>query len=1010
MAETEKLVSVGGWEWDIVKDKWIFSDNWLRIHGCSKRHLKTPELLPMAHPDDLYDIQKALDMVVAEGSDYEIEHRIIRQDTGEERYVRACGRAKLDSYGKTVKLYGSAQDITQQKIREKLLQESEKKYRYLINWAQEGIWVIDQEDNTQFANNNVAKMLGCTCDEMLGKNLFHFMDDEGTYLAKKKLARCRQGVSEQHDFEFIRKDGTRVFTTLVTAPILDNAGKYNGAIASLIDISERKQAEEALKEKTLLLEDISKHMFDMVSLSDLEGNFMFVSDSYERALGYTANEMTGKNIIDLVHPDDVSRIIDEFQTFLKRGGTKKVQYRYQHKSGNYLWLETIGEVLLDENQSPHQIIYSTRDITEHYEINQKLKSNEALFRGLYDNMTSGAAIYKVLNDGSKGSDYIVKNFNNKSLEIEGKTLQQVVGKSLFELRPGIDDYGLVAAMKKVWQTGEPSYFPVKIYQDEVFSSYYENYIFKIPTGEVVTIYNDVTDQKNAEIALKESEERFALAMEFANDGLFDWNLETNEIYYSPMWKRMLGYQDDELPNDFTVWETLTQPEDVKRSWELQNKLINGKLDKFEIEFKMKHKEGHWVDILARANATFDKNNKAIRIIGTHVDISERKKLENQLLQSQKLESIGNLAGGIAHEFNNILSIIIGNNELVMEDLPEWSLARESTEEIRIAGMRARDVVKQLLTFSRRDNAAKTVIDIGSVVKESTKLIRSSTPANIAIRQNLTEDVFSVFGNATQISQLLINLSNNAVDAMPSSGGILTIDLSNETVDGKRHVSLASGQYVKLMVCDNGIGMDKKTLDKIFDPFFTTKEVGKGTGIGLAVVHGIVERHCGSIFADSHLGQGTTFTIYLPIHERLSEDQSDKQTVLASGNERVLYVDDEPSIAKLGKRHLESLGYTAESTTDPLQALKIVKTNPGKFDLMISDMTMPAMTGEHLITEVLKVRPDMPTIICTGYSAKLSKKEAENIGVAAFVMKPLNKAEFAQTIRKVLDEAKGENQE
>jgi PAS domain S-box-containing protein len=650
----------------------------------------------------------------------------------------------------------------------------------------------------------------------------------------------------------------------------------------------------------------------------------------------------------------------------------------------------------------------SKEINERKKTERLLITSESLFRGLYDNMTSGSAIYEVINDGSKGSDYIVKNFNKKSLKIEDQTLDQVVGKTLFDLRPNIDNYGLISAMKKVWETGEPDYFPIKIYQDERFSNYYENYIFRIPTGEVVTIYNDVTDHKNAEIALKKSEERFALAMEFAIHGLYDWNLETNEIYYSPVWKRMLGYEEDELPNDFSVWETLTNPKDVERSWKIQNELINKQRDRFEIEFKMQHKDGHWVDILSRANALFDENNKAVRIVGTHVDITERKKMEEQLQQSQKMESIGVLAGGIAHEFNNILSIIIGNNELVMEELPESGYARESSEEIRIAGLRARDVVKQLLTFSRQDKANKRPLDIGSVVEESMKLIRSSTPRNIDILQNIAEDVAPVLCNPTQINQVLINLCANAYSAMLNTGGVISIDLRNETIENKISsypAKLKPGRYVKLIVSDTGHGMDKDTLDRIFEPYFTTKGIGEGSGIGLAVVHGIVEKHNGVILPKSQLNKGTTFTLLFPAHEGQLEEKEEKHLELPTGNENILLVDDETSILKLGMQRLESLGYSVQGTTDPLEALTMFKSNPDDFDLVITDMAMPNMTGDQLVSEIRKIRYDVPTMLCTGYSQKISKEKAYEIGISAFIMKPLDKTDFAVNVRKVLDEAK-----
>jgi CheY-like chemotaxis protein len=320
-------------------------------------------------------------------------------------------------------------------------------------------------------------------------------------------------------------------------------------------------------------------------------------------------------------------------------------------------------------------------------------------------------------------------------------------------------------------------------------------------------------------------------------------------------------------------------------------------------------------------------------------------------------------------------------------------------------------VKQLLTFSRQGNAVKKALDFTFVVQESIKLIRSSTPVNIKIEQNLSADTYPVMGNDTQINQLLINLCNNAIDALPVKGGLITIELLNETIDilqTKYQTKLKPGQYAKLIVSDNGVGMDKVILDRVFEPYFTTKDIGEGTGIGLAVVHGIVERHGGAIYVDSKPGQGTIFTIFLPAHEGLLEQETDEQDILPVGDECILYVDDEPSIALLGKRHLENLGYTAESTTDPQKALDMVRSDPIKFDLLITDMAMPNMTGDQLIIETLKIRQDMPTIICTGYSAKISEKEAADIGARSYIMKPINKSELATTVRKVLDSAKKSN--
>ncbi|BHH84549.1 PAS domain-containing hybrid sensor histidine kinase/response regulator [Desulforhopalus sp. 52FAK] len=389
------------------------------------------------------------------------------------------------------------------------------------------------------------------------------------------------------------------------------------------------------------------------------------------------------------------------------------------------------------------------------------------------------------------------------------------------------------------------------------------------------------------------------------------------------------------------------------------------------------------------------------------DITEQKKNDKLIQQAQKMESIGTLAGGIAHEFNNLLMIMLGSNEFIIEELPPSGLCRESAEEVKIAGLRARDVVKQLLTFSRQDNSTTKVIDLGYVVEESMQLIRASTPANIAIEQSLSADTYPIMGNETQITQIIINLCKNSADALPAQEGLITIELLNETIDKEqiRHQKrLKAGDYAKLIVSDNGIGINNDLLSKVFEPYVTTKEIGKGTGIGLAVVHGIVESHRGTILVDSNPGQGTTFTILIPAYKGPLEEEIDEQDDLPTGEECILYIDDEAPIAHVGKRNLDSLGYRTEATTDPLKAVEMVKSDPYRFDLIITDMAMPNMTGDQLIDEILKIRQDMPIIVCTGYRTENLDNKAKDFRGCSFVMKPLAKSDLAIKVRNVLDNA------
>ena len=387
------------------------------------------------------------------------------------------------------------------------------------------------------------------------------------------------------------------------------------------------------------------------------------------------------------------------------------------------------------------------------------------------------------------------------------------------------------------------------------------------------------------------------------------------------------------------------------------------------------------------------------------DVTDKKLLEDQLLQSHKMESIGTLAGGIAHDFNNILGIILGNIELGMDDIAEWHPARLNLEEIRTASIRAKDVVRQLLSFARKTRLEKKPINIAPIVGESLRLLRSSIPTSIEIQQNIAENVDPILADPTQINQILINLCTNANHAMPD-GGILEINLQDVMFDkntAPQYPGLNPERYVNLTVSDTGHGISQEDIDRIFDPYFTTKEVGKGTGMGLAVIHGIVKDHNGVITVKSELGKGTTFSIFFPAVEKEAEVEIESDEELPAGDERILFVDDEEVIVKLGRQRLERLGYKIEATISPIEALEMFRSKPDRFDLVITDLMMPKLTGDKLVKEMLNIRSDIPIILCTGFSEKIDEKKARQIGAADYIEKPYDKTVLAFKIRKVLNE-------
>jgi CheY-like chemotaxis protein len=371
-----------------------------------------------------------------------------------------------------------------------------------------------------------------------------------------------------------------------------------------------------------------------------------------------------------------------------------------------------------------------------------------------------------------------------------------------------------------------------------------------------------------------------------------------------------------------------------------------------------------------------------------------------------MEAIGTLAGGIAHDFNNILSAVIGYTQIALDDVPKGTLLQSNLKEVLKAGRRARDVVKQILAFSRQTEQERKPLEISLIVKEALKLLRASLPATIEIRQNIGTDLGTVLADATQIHQVLMNLCTNAAHAMGERGGILEVNLANVELGSdftSRYPDIDPGPYLRLTVSDTGHGMHPSIMERIFNPFFTTKERGEGTGMGLAVVHGIVKGYGGTITVFSEPGEGSTFHIYLPLIDREVEPEAGIGEPIPTGNEHILFIDDERAIVDVGKQILERLGYDVVTITSSTAALELFRAQSDKFDLVITDMTMPNMTGEELARELMNIRPDIPIILCSGYSKKITEVKTKDIGIRAFVVKPILKREIAETIRRVLDE-------
>jgi len=390
---------------------------------------------------------------------------------------------------------------------------------------------------------------------------------------------------------------------------------------------------------------------------------------------------------------------------------------------------------------------------------------------------------------------------------------------------------------------------------------------------------------------------------------------------------------------------------------------------------------------------------------------QKKEMESQLKQTQKMESIGTLAGGIAHDFNNILCPIVGMSELLMEDFPCGSPEHEKAEEIHRAGLRGSELVKQILTISRKSEQKSVVLSLQTLLKETLKLMRATIPSNIEIVQEIQSDCGRVTGDPTQLQQIVMNLMTNAFHAVEQSGGRIGVRLEEMVLgeEGMGGASLRRGRYAVITVSDTGYGIDSSIMDKIFEPYFTTKPQGKGTGLGLAVVYGIIQEHRGDIRVESAPGKGAVFDVILPVTNEEPEEKShDEEPIVSKDNERILLVDDEEALVQMGVQMLERLGYRVIPHVRSLDALAAFEADPGGFDLVVSDMTMPSMTGGQLAKRIRDVRKDIPIIICTGFSEGAGREMASSLGIDAILMKPMTMSEMARIIRKVLDESQRRN--
>ena len=505
---------------------------------------------------------------------------------------------------------------------------------------------------------------------------------------------------------------------------------------------------------------------------------------------------------------------------------------------------------------------------------------------------------------------------------------------------------------------------------------------------------DITER----IEKEREHKRLATALEQVADSVLITDQNALITYVNPAFEKITGYTSEEVmgKNPGMMKSGMHDSSFYTSMWETLAKGIV-----WHGEVYNKHKNGSLLYEEVSIAPIKDKNGTIFNYVSVRRDVTETREAQKHLQQTQKMESIGNLAGGIAHDFNNILSSILGFSEMILESVDKKSTVHSDVQEIYNAGIRAKELVSQILLFARKTDEELKPIKVEPVVTEVLSFLKSTIPTTITLSKVSSSNA-TIKGNATQLHQVLMNICTNAVHAIDNTMGTIDVRLEDIANGQTENTLLRPGKYIKISITDSGKGISRDNLESIFEPYFTTKGMTKGTGLGLSVAQGIVKAYGGHILVESDVGIGTTFIIYIPTIAPNNDETPHNVPKITRGDERILLVDDEIELAEIGERMLSSLGYQVTTKNNSIEALELFTTSPSDFDLIISDMTMPNMTGDDLAMECMKIRPNLPVILCTGFSNKLSQEEALAMGIKAFIFKPMVKGDLASTIRKVLD--------
>jgi len=870
------------------------------------------------------------------------------------------------------------------------IRRQEARFAAMIEKSSDVFTILDAAGVFRYNSPSAETVFGYPREDLIGTSAIDRIhpDDLPATIAAFGTAVNRTNTGIPTEFRFRKGDGSWIVLEVLASNYLDEPD-INGIVITSRDITERRKAEAALKASEIRYQSIIENTGTVIVIVEEDMTISFANAQFMKLTGYSRDEVEGKKKwTDFVEKTDLERMVAQHR--LRRRNESAASRNYEfvlvRKDGTLRDIDLTVCLIPGTNRT----VASMLDITERKRADNELRESERRYRQLIDQAADG--IFLVSPQG----DFLL--VNRKFCEMLGYTEAELLRLNVVDTYPEELRELARSRIKRV-NDGENMTFerPVKRKDGSTFLA--ELSVIRLENRKIQGIIHDITERKKAEEELR----RLSIAIEQAAEDIIITDTEGVIQYVNPAFEKITGYTRQEAIGHTPrlLKSGVHGPAFYEHLW---NTVTNGEI--WSGRITNRRKDGKLIQEDATISPLLNSAGGLTGYVSLKRDITEAVKIEAQLRQTQKLEAIGTLAGGIAHDFNNMLAAMMGYVELAKYKTTDIKI-QPYMEQVLKACDRAKGLVAQILTFSRQHEQEKKPVEIAAVVKEALKLLRSSLPSTIEIRQNYAGGHDTALADPVQIHQVIMNLCTNAAYAMRDGEGVLEVSLEQrEILPGypAYDPGLKPGSYLRITVRDNGEGIDPGIKDKIFDPFFTTKKPGEGTGLGLSVVYGIVRDHGGSIAVKSRRGEGTTFTILLPLIDAVADRDGQESAAIPGGSGCILLVDDEEAIAFLGEEMLAALGYDVAVRFSSRDALEAFRDHPGRYDLVITDMTMPNMTGAVLAQEMLKIRPGLPIIMTTGFSERIDEEEAKKIGIREFIMKPVSLPVLAQAVKKIMDEA------